>query len=292
MKVTIDPDSGFCFGVRRAVKKAQTLLEEGGKLYCIGDIVHNRAEIERLEGQGLVSVERRELGKIKGERLLFRAHGEPPASYRIARENNMSLNDATCPIVKKLQETIKKAREDTEKNNGQLVIFGNPDHPETIGLQGQADGKAIVVTNPDNLSEIDPERPVMLFSQTTKSTVDFMQLEKNIRELLRRHFDENKLPLKVHNTICGQISGRTPRIREFAEKHDVIVFVGGTRSSNAKVLFRHCKDANPRSRFVSAPGEVKAEWFTGARSAGVCGATSTPQWLMKKVAERIRELTA
>lgn len=291
MKVTIDPASGFCFGVKRAIEQAETLLDKGGRLYCLGDIVHNRAEMNRLQKRGLVSVGHEELVNLAGERLLFRAHGEPPASYRAIEKNSISLADATCPIVKKLQERITKAWQGIKKDNGQLVIFGNPDHPETIGLLGQTGGEAIVVTAPEDLSEIDPRRPVVLFSQTTKNSSDFSQLEKNISEMMGKYYREDELPLKVHNTICGQISGRIPRIRKFAAEHDVVVFVGGTQSSNARVLFGHCREVNPGSRFVTKPEEVQAEWFAGAGSAGVCGAASTPQWLMEKVADNIRMLT-
>ena len=291
MKVTIDSGSGFCFGVKRAIEKAEEILENQEQLYCLGDIVHNKAEMERLGERGLISIDQVAVKNLKGKPVMFRAHGEPPASYTIAGDNNNSLTDATCPIVRKLQDRISKAWAEIKKSRGQLVIFGNPDHPETIGLQGQTGGKAIIVTDPANLQEIDSARPVELFSQTTKSTGDFLRLEKNIRKLMSNHFSKRELPLKVHNTICGQISSRTPRIREFAGNHDVIVFVGGRESSNAKVLFDHCKEVNPGSWFVSLPEEVSAEWFKDARSTGICGATSTPQWLMEKVAGKIRELT-
>ena len=171
-----------------------------------------------------------------------------------------------------------------------MVIFGNPGHPEIIGLLGRTNGEAIIVTGPGDLSAIDPEKPVELFSQTTKETDQFLQIEKNIRQMMSPRFSPLKPPLKVHNTICGQISGRTPRIRKFAGQHDIIIFVGGTQSSNAKVLFGHCREVNPRSRFVTWPGELKSEWFEGALSAGVCGATSTPRWQMEQVAHKIREL--
>ncbi len=291
MKVTIDENSGFCFGVKRAIEQAEKLLEERGKLFCLGDIVHNNAEMERLREHGLACVSREEIDKLKNQKILFRAHGEPPSSYKITEKNNNSLTDATCPIVSKLQERIKKAWAVLSKSEGQLVIFGNPDHPETIGLQGQTDGKAIVVTSPGNLSEIDPKRPVELFSQTTKNNEEFLELKNNIRKLMKDHFKDGELPLRVHNTICKQISGRIPLIRKFAASQEVIVFVGGRQSSNAKILFGHCKEVNPKSWFVSVPEEVTAKWFNDARSAGVCGATSTPQWLMKDVAEKIRELT-
>jgi 4-hydroxy-3-methylbut-2-en-1-yl diphosphate reductase len=291
MKVTVDSESGFCFGVQRAIEKAEKLLEEHEKLHCLGDIVHNQAEMKRLGDKGLISTDKESLKKLRSEQVLFRAHGEPPASYIITGENKLSLTDATCPIVRKLQERIRKAWASVKDQNGQLVIYGNPDHPEIIGLQGQTGNGAIIVKDPAGLSGIDPKRPVELFSQTTKSTGEFRSLERNIRELMKDHHPDREIPLKVHNTICGQISRRTPLIKKFARSNDVIVFVGGTKSSNARVLFLHCKAANPRSWFVSLPQEVEQEWFRDASSAGVCGATSTPLWLMEEVAARIRELT-
>ena len=290
MQVTIDPGSGFCFGVKRAIEQAESLLEEGRGLYCLGDIVHNTAEMERLRERGLTSVSREEIGRLKWSSVLFRAHGEPPSSYRLIRDKELTLTDATCPIVLKLQERIKKAWERQKGEGGQVVIFGNPGHPEITGLLGRTNGQAIIVSGPGDLSAIDPAKPVELFSQTTKDTYQFLQVEKNIRQMMSAHFPAGAVPLKVHNTICGQVSGLTPLIRRFAGEHDVIIFVGGTQSSNAKVLFGHCREVNPRSRFVTGPGELEAEWFEGARSAGVCGATSTPLWLMEKVAEKIREL--
>ncbi len=291
MKVTIDPGSGFCFGVKRAIEHAESILKDQEQLYCLGDIVHNKAEMNRLRERGLVSIDHEAVKNLKEKHLLFRAHGEPPASYRLTKGNNISLTDATCPIVSRLQDKITKAFEKIKENNGQLVIFGNPDHPETIGLQGQTGGMAIIINDPGRLDKIDPARPVELFSQTTKSTEGFLQLEKNIRKLMSEHFPEMELPLKVHNTICGQISRRTPGIGKFAASHEVIIFVGGVDSSNAKVLFQKCKESNPNSWFISTPEELKAEWFRNAGSAGVCGATSTPQWLMEKVSEKIMKLT-
>lgn len=291
MDVTIDQGSGFCFGVRRAIELAESILEGDRSLYCLGDIVHNKAEMERLAGRGLTSISKEEMGRLKKGNVLFRAHGEPPSSYRSISEKGLQLTDATCPIVKKLQERVRKAWELQQREGGQVVIFGNPDHPETIGLMGHAGGKAIIVRDPSDLDKIDPQRPVEMFSQTTKNSDEYRKLEDNIRQRMSEYFSVDKLPLKVHNTICLQISGRTPKIRRFAASHDVIVFVGGTHSSNAKVLFGHCLEINSRSRFVSAPEELEAVWFKNARSAGVCGATSTPQWLMEAVAEKIRSLT-
>lgn len=291
MQITIDPDSGFCFGVRRAVEQAEKQLAKNGRLYCLGDIVHNKAEMDRLAERGLITIDHDRLRQIRKEPVMFRAHGEPPESYRIAGQNSLLLTDATCLIVKKLQERIQMASDRVRENGGQLVIYGSPDHPEIVGLRGHTGDSVIIVNDPSDLGRINPKRPVELFSQTTKSPEGFRQLAKNIRALMKPHFSGGKLPLNVHNTICGQISRRMPLIRKFASGHEVVIFVGGTKSSNAKVLFNHCREVNPRCRFVSGPEELMAEWFRDVESAGVCGATSTPVWLMEQVADRIRELT-
>ena len=291
MKITIDSDSGFCFGVKLAIEQAEAELEKTGKLHCVGDIVHNVAEMERLKKKGLISVDHEKFKELTGESVLFRAHGEPPSSYQLIKEHNIRLTDATCPIVKKLQARIKEAWYRLEKSNGQLVVFGDHRHAETIGLQGQTNGRAIIISDPADLSKIDPERPVEVFSQTTKSTEGFLELERNIGMLMKPYYPENEIPLRSHNTICRQISGRMPRIREFAASHDVIVFVSGRQSSNGKVLFDNCKEVNQNSWFVSLPGEVESEWFAGASSTGICGGTSTPRWLMEEIEVKIRELT-
>ncbi len=291
MDVTIDPSSGFCFGVRRAIEQAEDLLDREGKLFCLGDLVHNKSEMERLERRGLTSIDHSAMKKLREAPLLFRAHGEPPSSYELAGKNSITLTDATCPIVKKLQERVRKAWMEMKESGGQVVIFGNPVHPETIGLRGQTGGEAIVVSAAGDLDAVDPSLPVALFSQTTKNPVEYKQIAGELRKRMKQHLASGEVPMKVYNTICGQISGRTPRIREFAASHDVIVFVGGSQSSNAKVLFGQCREVNPGSWFVTGAGEVAGEWFEGAGSAGVCGATSTPRWLMEEVAEKIRQLT-
>jgi 4-hydroxy-3-methylbut-2-en-1-yl diphosphate reductase len=291
MEITIDRNSGFCFGVRLAIEQAEARLEESGKLHCLGDIVHNVAEMDRLKKKGLISVDHGRLKELGGEHVLFRAHGEPPSSYELSETSKVKLTDATCPIVKKLQERIKKAWENLKKVKGQVVIFGDPNHPEIIGLQGQTGGQAIIVSHPGDLHAIDPRRPVEVFSQTTKSTEDFFELGENIGRLMEKHFKNEAAPLKIHNTICRQVSRRIPLIREFAASRDVIVFVGGKQSSNGKILFSHCREVNANSHFVSVASDVSGYWFDGARSAGICGGTSTPHWLMEQVAEKIKELT-
>jgi 4-hydroxy-3-methylbut-2-en-1-yl diphosphate reductase len=292
IRVTVDPDSGFCFGVRLAIETAEKLLEKHGKLHCLGDIVHNKEEIKRLAAKGLITTGRQNLENQVSGQVLFRAHGEPPSSYSMTRKNKLDLTDATCPIVRKLQERIRKAWEAIKLQNGQLVIFGNPDHPEIIGLRGQTDDGAIIISDPGDLSAIDPSRPVELFSQTTKNPGEYLRLSTNITDLMKKHHPGTTVPLKVNNTICGQISRRTPLIRKFAGSHDVIIFVGGIDSSNARVLFHHCRESNPRSWFITVPEELEGDWFRNASSAGVCGATSTPVWLMENVASKIREITS
>ena len=279
MKVVIDQKSGFCFGVVNAIKKAEEALQKENMLYCLGDIVHNGMEVRRLEELGLVTIDHAKYHTLSNCRVLLRAHGEPPETYEYAKANNIELIDATCPVVLKLQQRVKKAAGEMEKAGGQLIIYGKPGHAEVIGLNGQTQNKAVIVEYPDNLENVDPEKPSVLFAQTTKSVEKFQSLSKNIREYTKSEF-------RVHDTICRQVSNRVPRMKEFAAEHDVIVFVGGRKSSNAHILYDVCKETNPRSFFISFPEELDFTWFAEAGSIGVCGATSTPFWLM----ERVRDL--
>lgn len=280
MKVVIDQKSGFCYGVVNAIQKAEDALLNDKKLYCLGDIVHNGMEVARLESLGLTTIDHDTYRTLSNCRVLIRAHGEPPSTYEYARAHNIELIDATCPVVLKLQQRVKKAAEEMESVGGQLVIYGKPGHAEVVGLNGQASNKAIIVEGPDDIEKIDPGKPTVLFSQTTKSTDNFQQLKDNI---LKRQGNDN---VRVHDTICRQVANRAPRMKEFATQHDVIVFVGGIKSSNARVLYDVCLENNPRSYFVSSAGELNYDWFENAASVGICGATSTPQWLM----EQIRDL--
>jgi len=281
MIIEIDPNSGFCFGVVNAIEKAEATLAKDETLFCIGDIVHNNIEVDRLKDQGLKTINHDEFEKLSNAKVLFRAHGEPPVSYNKAKENNIEVIDASCPVVLNLQKRIKKTYQEIKEKEGQILIYGKKGHAEVNGLVGQTNGKARVVECVDDLSEVDWEKPVILFSQTTKTISGF----KEISEVLKSRCQNE---LKINDTICRKVSNRMPNIRGFARKHDVIIFVSGKKSSNGKLLFDVCKQENTQSYFVSHPDEVEITWFTEAKSIGISGATSTPSWLMKQIAENIK----
>jgi 4-hydroxy-3-methylbut-2-enyl diphosphate reductase len=283
MIVEIDQKSGFCFGVMNAIGKAEETLNAEDMLYSLGHIVHNELEVKRLQELGLKTITHDEYFKLKNCKVLIRAHGEPPSTYEYARINNITLIDATCPVVLKLQQRVKKAAETMHEENGQVVIFGHQGHAEVTGLAGQTNNEAIVIDHPDDIKKIDPSRPVVVFSQTTKSVEDFKKLAQNIQE------QATVGRVETHDTVCRQVSNRVPHIEKFVVRFDVVVFVGGLRSSNAQVLFDVCKRNNPHSYFVSSAADLQADWFTKAEKVGICGATSTPQWLMEKVAETIKQ---
>ncbi len=282
MQIEIDHKSGFCFGVVNAVKKAEETLEKSGKLYCLGDIVHNGMEVERLEELGLITIDRETFFTLKNCQVLLRAHGEPPSTYEYAKANNIELIDATCPVVLKLQQRVKKAAQEMNKKNGQIILFGKKGHAEVVSLNGQTDNQAIVIENKDDLSEVDPEKPAYLFSQTTKSLEKFNEIADELKQ-------NSKQEINIKDTICRQVANRVPRMKEFANQHDVIVFVGGKKSSNAQFLFEVCLKSNPNSYFISNPEELNPNWFSSEILVGICGATSTPQWLMEKVAGQIKK---
>jgi 4-hydroxy-3-methylbut-2-en-1-yl diphosphate reductase len=283
MIVEIDQKSGFCFGVSNAIGKAEETLNAESMLYSLGHIVHNDLEVMRLQEIGLKTIDHDEFFKLKDCKVLIRAHGEPPSTYKYARQNNITLIDATCPVVLKLQQRVKKAAENMRQENGQVVIFGHQGHAEVDGLAGQTNNDAIVVEHPDDFKKVDPSRPVVVFSQTTKSVDDFRKLTKNIQE------QQKYGRVESHDTICRQVSNRVLHLEEFAARFDVVIFVGGLRSSNAQVLFDVCRKQNERSYFVSSPEDLQSEWFSEIEKVGICGATSTPQWLMEKVAEKIKQ---
>ncbi len=281
IKVEIDKHSGFCFGVKKAIDAANQLLKSGDNVHCVGDIVHNEAESKRLNHLGMHIVNYDEVNQIKNGIILFRAHGEPPESYRLIKESGLELKDATCPVVLKLQQRVRKAFEQSLKNNGQLVIFGKRGHAEVIGLEGQCENKAIVIESLDEIHLLDLNRPIELFAQTTK---DPEYLKALVEEIERQKGDS----ITWHNTTCKQVTGRVPRIKDFAKNYDLVVFVGGNKSSNAKVLFSACQDANSHSYFISKLDEFDANWIkNGTKSIGICGATSTPDWQMEQVKEKI-----
>lgn len=282
IKVEIDKQSGFCFGVIKAIRKAESELEQKGTLYCLGDIVHNGAEVKRLSGIGLTTIAHDQYFKLKNHRVLIRAHGEPPEIYEYAKANHIELLDATCPVVLALQMRIKNSFEQIRKENGQLVIFGKEGHAEVIGINGQTGNRSIIVQTKDDLTKIDFSRPVALYSQTTMPIDRF----KEIAELIAKNMKPG-IRLEINDTICRQVANRQPYLEKFAAKYDVIIFVSGKKSSNGAVLYETCKKVNPRSYMVSLSEDIETQWFEHAETVGVCGATSTPNWLMEEIAAYI-----
>lgn len=279
MIVEIDEHSGFCFGVVKAIRKAEQELEKG-VLYCIGDIVHNDLEVERLKQKGLRTIGHEEFADLCDCRVLFRAHGEPPVSYETAKANGVEVIDASCPVVLNLQKMIRKAYEQLQGQKGQIVIYGKRGHAEVIGLVGQTNGEALVIENEEDIQQIDFSGEVILFSQTTKSLEGFQR----IAGLLKESGGENVV---VYDTICRKVANRIPQLREFAGLHDVIIFVSGEKSSNGKQLFTVCREVNPRTYFVQRAADVQSEMLVNAASVGISGATSTPRWIMEEIKNRI-----
>lgn len=278
VKIEIDSKSGFCFGVVNAIQKAEEELEKSGILYCLGDIVHNNNEVERLKSKGLITINHEDLKRLRNVKVLLRAHGEPPETYQIAKENNIEIIDATCPVVLQLQRKIKQSYEDTDPQTGQIVIYGKRGHAEVNGLVGQTHGKAVVIEGLEDFNRIDFSRQISLYSQTTKSVEGF---KKIVEEITRKQTPGQ--PLLYFDTICRQVANRIPNIRKFSRQHDLILFVCGKKSSNGKVLFEECCKVNPESKLVSDISEIDTAWFSGKSSIGICGATSTPKWLMEEV---------
>ncbi|MDD2437690.1 MAG: 4-hydroxy-3-methylbut-2-enyl diphosphate reductase [Massilibacteroides sp.] len=286
VEIEIDKNSGFCFGVVNAIESAEKELKTSkDDLYCLGDIVHNNQEVERLKVEGLHSIIHEDLTKLKGKKVLLRAHGEPPSTYQIAKENNITIIDATCPVVLRLQQRIHKCYQETRSQNAQIVIYGKKGHAEVNGLVGQTEGNAIVVERTEDLSTLDYLRDIYLFSQTTKPLDGFHGIIETIRSLISPN-----VKFTFYDTICRQVTNRMPNIKNFASNHDWIYFVAGEKSSNGKVLFEECKRANPNTLFVSSADEITEALPPDIKRVGVCGATSTPKWQMEAVAERIREL--
>ncbi|MCE2707110.1 MAG: 4-hydroxy-3-methylbut-2-enyl diphosphate reductase [Bacteroidota bacterium] len=284
MQVTIDKNSGYCFGVEFAIKMAEDEMENQETLYCLGDIVHNDMEVKRLREKGLVVIDRDKLQELSNCKVLIRAHGEPPETYKLAIENNIELIDASCPVVLKLQHRVKNAFDKMERENGQIVIFGKKGHAEVIGLTGQTLEKAIVVMEDADLEKIDYQRPVTLFSQTTKSTKGFYALSEKIEKRIKETKGElNELDFNSNDSICRQVSNREPQLQRFAQENDVVLFVSGKKSSNGKALYQVCLAENSRSYFIENELEVEQDWFHKADKVGICGATSTPMWLMEQV---------
>jgi len=287
LNIEIDNKSGFCFGVVKAIEKAEEELEKGSTLYCLGDIVHNEEEVERLQRLGLVTVNHEQYNQLHNVKVLIRAHGEPPSTYETARKNNITLIDATCPVVLKLQSRIKKNYEELASEDGQIVIYGQTGHAEVKGLVGQTDGKAIVIEEEKDLDKIDFSKKVHLFSQTTKDIEHYHHLIEEISKRMVKKDD-----FKFSDTICRQVANRIPNIINFAQQNDVILFVGGKQSSNGKVLYEHCKSINPQTYYISDCKQVNELEIQKDKKIGICGATSTPKWLMDCIAKRLEERLA
>lgn len=295
MEITIDKHSGYCFGVEYAIQMAEDELEQSHELYCLGDIVHNTMEVERLNQKGLKVINHEQLAQLHDCKVLIRAHGEPPETYKLAIKNNIELIDASCPVVLKLQNRVKHAYDRMNNLNGQIVIYGQPGHAEVEGLKGQTLGDAIVITKPEDLDQVDFNRPVELFSQTTKSTAGFYKM----KELIESRFasdsvltkaEDGSAVFEANDSICRQVSNREPQLKVFAAEQELIIFVSGKKSSNGKALFSVCQQVNPDSYFVENEQELDPAWFEGKSKVGICGATSTPMWLMEQVKHRIEEL--
>ena len=289
MEVNIDKHSGFCFGVVYAIEMAENILEKEDVLYCLGDIVHNNKEVERLNDLGLKIINNDDLKKLSNCKVLIRAHGEPPSTYNIALENNIQLLDASCPVVLKLQHQIKEGYEDIKKIDGQVIIFGKEGHAEVTGLLGQTKNDAIIVATVSDLDKIDFSKSIYIYSQTTKSPKSYKVISDIIAERVKLADGEN-VKYIVHDTLCRQVSGREPQLKNFSKENNVIIFVSGQKSSNGKMLYQSCKEENSNSYFISDINEINNEWFSTASTVGICGATSTPRWLMEQVQNAIEKI--
>ncbi len=282
MKIEIDSGSGFCFGVTTAIQKAEEELAKGNTLYCLGDIVHNGMECERLRNMGLITIDHEEMARLHDVTVLLRAHGEPPETYELARRNHIEIIDATCPVVLQLQKRIKKQY---ETGAGQIVIFGKKGHAEVLGLVGQTHSDAIVIESFEEVKKLDFSRDIYLYSQTTKSLDEFHR----IIEYIQQHISSSAT-FKSFDTICRSVANRMPNISQFAARHDLILFVCGRKSSNGRVLFNECRRVNANTHLIEGPEEIDAAWLDGINTVGICGATSTPKWLMEQCQEKIRQI--
>lgn len=285
LNIEIDKKSGFCFGVVKAITKAEEELAKGGTLYCLGDIVHNGQEVDRLADMGLITIDHEQLAQLHDAKVLLRAHGEPPSTYEIAKQNNITLIDASCPVVLKLQSRIKNAYQTLPSADTQIVIYGHIGHAEVNGLVGQTDQKAIVIESEEDLDKVDFSRNIRLFSQTTKSLEGFNHLVTTFSEKV-----DKDVIFEYTDTICRQVSNRIPNITTFAEQNDIIIFVSGKKSSNGIVLYEHSKKINPNTFVVHDLTDVEKLNIDLTKKIGICGATSTPSWLMEKVADKLNEM--
>ncbi len=294
LQIEIDSGSGFCFGVTTAIRKAEEELAKGETLYCLGDIVHNSMECERLRAMGLITIDHRQMEELHGVKVLLRAHGEPPETYELARRNDIEIIDATCPVVLQLQKRIKKQHEAStphgtttaQSDGASIVIFGKRGHAEVLGLVGQTGGSAIVIENYEEAKLLDLSRDTYLYSQTTKSLDEFHR----ITEYIQSHIAPGAL-FRSFDTICRSVANRMPSITQFAQRHDLILFVCGRKSSNGRVLYNECLRINPNSHLIEGPEEISPEWLRDIRTVGICGATSTPKWLMEKCRDALIPLS-
>ncbi len=280
LQIEIDSGSGFCFGVTTAIKKAEEELAKGTQLYCLGDIVHNGMECERLKRMGLITINHEEMSRLHDATVLLRAHGEPPATYQLAKDNNIEIIDATCPVVLQLQRRIKAQYE--SQPDSQIVIFGKNGHAEVLGLVGQTQGHAIVIEKFEDVMQLDFTRNIYLYSQTTKSLDEF----RRIINYIQQHIS-NGATFQSFDTICRQVANRMPNIKAFASRHDLVLFVCGHKSSNGKVLYGECKSVNQNTYQIEGPSEIDSSWLKGIATVGICGATSTPKWLMEQCRDAI-----
>ena len=282
LNIEIDEHSGFCFGVTTAIKKAEEELQKGETLYCLGDIVHNRIECDRLEKLGLITINHEEFAKLHNAKVLLRAHGEPPATYLIAQKNNLEIIDATCPVVLKLQQRIKKKWQEADNDNSQIVIYGQAGHAEVLGLVGQTHGTATVIEKSSQIDKIAKDKNTYIYSQTTKSLEGYKQVVSEIKEYINKDRE-----CESFNTVCGQVANRLDGISNFAKSHELIFFVCGKKSSNGRILFDECKKMNPHSYQIEGPEDLDLTLTRGVHSIGICGATSTPKWLMENCKQAI-----
>lgn len=285
IRVEIDNHSGFCFGVVNAISQAEQELNDGEPLYCLGQIVHNSEEENRLKSRGLITISHSDLDKLQGKKVLLRAHGEPPETYQKALQNKINLVDASCPVVLKLQTKVRNGWERMKSIGGQVLIFGKKGHAEVIGLVGQTNGNAIVIENINDIETLDFTKPIELYSQTTKSADEYKMISEEISKRM-----VNGALFTAYNSICGQVANRKKELIEFSRNHNVILFVSGKNSSNGKMLYEVCKSINPKTYFISSPSEIESSWFANIESVGVCGATSTPLWLMENVAATVKQI--
>ena len=282
MKIEIDNGSGFCHGVVTAIHKAEEELAKGGPLYCLGDIVHNNREVDRLCELGLITIDHEQFNQLHDAKVLLRAHGEPPSTYETARRNNIAIIDATCPVVLKLQQRINEAYNTKPDPEAQIVIFGKNGHAEVLGLVGQTQGKAIVIESLEEAKQLDMSKSIFLFSQTTKSLEEF----RKIVEYIKQHIS-NGATFEYADTICRQVANRIPNIRKFAAAHDLVFFVSGKKSSNGRIFFHECQTVNTNTCFIDSAREIDWHLLKGVQSIGICGATSTPKWLMESIQKAI-----